>query len=98
MSLVLASKGPLCPQERKELEAVIEHLQHEAQLGALPTMLRCEVDLRFKDIPALEACTAELAKMAPKDPKTISLQWALAWRSTIAATRWRSSIAPAASG
>ena len=78
VSLVLASKGPLAPEERTELEAVIAHLRHEAQLGALPTMLRCEVDLRFKDFPALEACTAELAKMAPQDPKTISLQWAVA--------------------
>ena len=34
--------------------------------------------LRFKDTPALEACTAELARKAPRDPKTVSLQWALA--------------------
>ncbi len=78
VSLVLASKGPLIPEERSELEAVIAHLQHEAQLGALPTMLRCEVDLRFQDFAALEACTAELGKRAPQDPKTISLQWAVA--------------------
>jgi hypothetical protein len=78
VALVLASKGPLPAGERKELDAVIAHLQKEAQLGAVPTMLRCEVDLRFKDLPAFEACTAELAKLAPDDPKTVSLQWALA--------------------
>jgi len=78
VSLVLASKDPLVPEERKELNAVIAHLQHESQLGALPTMLRCEVDLRFKDYAALEACATELATKAPADPKTISFQWALA--------------------
>jgi hypothetical protein len=41
-------------------------------------MLRCEVDLRVKDFAALETCTKELAVKAPEDPKTISLQWALA--------------------
>ena len=78
VSLVLASKEPLPPEERTELETVIAHLQHESQLAALPTMLRCEVDLRFKDYAALEACTTQLATKAPADPKTISFQWALA--------------------
>lgn len=78
VSLVLASKGPLIPQERTELEAVLTHLESESKLGALTTRLRCEVDLRFNDFAALEACTQELAKQAPQDPTTISLQWALA--------------------
>jgi hypothetical protein len=78
VSLVLNSKGPLPPDERQELEAVIKHLEKQPNVGAVPTMLRCEVDLRFKDLPALERCTAELLKLAPNDPKTVSLQWALA--------------------
>ncbi len=78
VSLVLGSKEPLPPGERKELEAVIKHLQEETPAGAVPTMLRCQVDLRFKDIPALEDCTKELTKQAPNDPKTVSLEWALA--------------------
>jgi hypothetical protein len=78
VSLVLNSKEPFPPGERKELEAVIKHLQEETPTGVVPTMLRCEVNLRFKDIPALEACTNELTKQAPNDPKTVSLQWALA--------------------
>jgi hypothetical protein len=62
------------------MEAVIKHLEQEkdANLGPMLPMLRCEVALRFKDIPALEACTGALTQMAPNDPKTISLQWALA--------------------
>src|SRR5580692_10413267 len=67
VSLVLGSKEPLPPGERKELEAVIKHLQEETPAGTVPTMLRCEVDLRFKDIPALEACTKELTTQAPND-------------------------------
>jgi hypothetical protein len=78
--LVLNSKEAPPPGERQELEAVIKHLEQEkdAKIGPLPTMLRCEMDLRFKDIPALDTCTVELAKLAPDDPKTISLQWGLA--------------------
>jgi hypothetical protein len=78
VKLVLKTTTPLAPLERKELDAVIAHLAHETDLGALPTMLSCDVALRFNDEPALEACTAELARGAPHDPKTISLQWALA--------------------
>jgi hypothetical protein len=78
VSLVLNSKEPMLPGERKELEAVVKHLQEEAKDATIPTMLRCEIDLRFKDVPALEACTKELAKLAPNDPRTVSLQWALA--------------------
>jgi len=75
---VLATRGPLPPGEREELGAVIAHLDGEAQLGALPTMFRCEVALRFADLPALAACTDILSKTAPNDPKTVSFQWALA--------------------
>ncbi|HLK88998.1 MAG TPA: hypothetical protein VKZ18_03835 [Polyangia bacterium] len=78
VGLVLRTPGPLSTDERRELEAVISHLSHGAQLGAVPTMLRCDVALRFNDYPALEACTAELARKAPDDPKTVSFQWALA--------------------
>ncbi len=84
--VVLASKGPLAPGEREELNVVLTHLTSEAQLGALPTMLRCEVALRFGDTPALEACSAELGKTAPNDPKTVSFQWALALRKHDRAT------------
>ena len=78
VTLVLGSKGPLPGDERKELETVIGHMEKETKGDAVPTTLRCEMDLRFKDIPALEACTAGLTRLAPNDPKTVSLQWALA--------------------
>ena len=78
VSLVIASKAPLPADERKELGTVIKHLEQETNGDTASTTLRCEMDLRFKDIPALEDCTARLARQAPNDPKTISLQWALA--------------------
>jgi hypothetical protein len=78
VDLVLSTKGPLPAGEREELDAVIKHMSSEVQLGAASTMLRCEIALRFRDFAALEACTNELAAKAPKDPKTISLEWALA--------------------
>jgi hypothetical protein len=76
--VVLATKGPLPLGEREELGVVLTHLAGEAQLGALPTMFRCEVALRFQDLPALAACTDTLSRTAPNDPKTVSFQWALA--------------------
>jgi hypothetical protein len=78
MRLVLSTKGPLPPGEQQELSTVLTHLDGEAQLGALPTMFRCEVALRFRDEPALAACTDTLSRTAPNDPKTVSFQWALA--------------------
>ena len=80
VQLVLAVPGPLAANERAELDAVLTHLNSEAQLGALPVMLRCEVALRAEDTRALAACTETLKKTAPNDPKTISFEWALALR------------------
>jgi hypothetical protein len=78
VQLVLAVPGPLVANQRAELDAVLTHLNSEAQLGAVPVVLRCEVALRAEDTHALAACTETLKKTAPNDPKTISFQWALA--------------------
>jgi hypothetical protein len=78
VSLVVAQSGPLPRGEKEELDAVLRHLDGKAALGAALPMLRCEVALRFHDTPALEACTADLARLAPNDTKTVSYQWALA--------------------
>ena len=78
VDLVLATKGPLPAVERRELDEVIDHLAKESKVGAVPSILHCQVALRFNDFATLESCTNELAVKAPKDPRTISLQWALA--------------------
>jgi hypothetical protein len=79
VALARAGQAKPTPLERKEIDAVIAHLAASGgSVGTLPALLRCEVGVRFEDTAALEGCTAELAKAAPDDPKTISFQWALA--------------------
>jgi hypothetical protein len=78
VSLVLTQPDPLPAGEKDELAAVLKHLESNASVGAQLPMLRCEVALRFRDTTTLEACTNELGRVAPNDPKTISFQWAVA--------------------
>jgi hypothetical protein len=80
VNVVLSSHDKLPPLEQQELTMVLDHLAGETKLSTVPAMLRCEVALRFDNTAALEACTNELTKSAPKDPKTVSFQWALALR------------------
>jgi hypothetical protein len=77
VAVALARKEALAPLERKELEAVIGHVESESP-GTIPNRLRCELGLRVADQKVLEACTGVLAKLAPDDPRTVSYQWALA--------------------
>ena len=76
--LALAKGGRPTPDERKEMEAVIAHLAAQPNVGIAPATLRCDVALKFEDVKTLESCTQELARLAPKDPRTVSFQWALA--------------------
>jgi hypothetical protein len=78
VQVVLSMPGPLSRDQHRELNAVLSHLEGEVNLGGLPWMFRCEVALRFNDHDELVACTDKLGKLAPRDPKTISFQWALA--------------------
>lgn len=80
VQLALAVPGPLAANQRAELEAVLAHLNSEAQLGAVPVMLRCELALRADDTGALATCAETLERVAPQDPKTVSFEWALALR------------------
>jgi hypothetical protein len=76
--LALAKGARPTPDERKEMEAVIAHLAAQPNVGIAPATLRCDVALKFEDVKTLESCTQELARLAPKDPRTVSFQWALA--------------------
>jgi hypothetical protein len=78
IQVVLSMPGPLSRDEHRELNAVLSHFEGEVNMGALPLMFRCEVALRFNDHDELTDCTDKLGKLAPRDPKTISFQWALA--------------------
>ena len=76
--MILAKPGNLSNELRDEVYVAIDHVQKEAQLGAVPDLLRCDASLRFQDWPMLKTCTDRLAMVAPNDAKTVSFQWALA--------------------
>jgi hypothetical protein len=78
VQLVLAQPEPLTDEQKKVLGNMIDELSKTSGTTAIPQELRCEVALRVHDVPGLEACSGALAKLAPKDPKTVSFQWALA--------------------
>jgi hypothetical protein len=40
--------------------------------------LACELAARTRDVPMLQRCTANLYAIAPRDPKTVEMQWVLA--------------------
>jgi hypothetical protein len=77
VAVALARKTALAPLERKEIAAVVAHVESESP-GATANRLRCDLAVRVSDRKALEACTAALVKLAPDDPQTVSYQWALA--------------------
>lgn len=76
--VIQAKPGKLTPALRNEVYGAIDHIQNEAQLGALPDVLRCKAALRFQDWPMLRDCSARLGRNAPNDPQSVSFQWALA--------------------
>jgi hypothetical protein len=76
-TVALARKEELAPLERKEIEAVIAHVESTSP-GTIPNRLRCELGIRVGDQKVLEACTGALAKLASDDAQTVSYQWALA--------------------
>lgn len=76
--LVLGKSGPLNATERARVESQIARLRR-TEGGRLPAeQLQCELGLRLSDVSMLEECTAALSALSASDPKTISLQWAVA--------------------
>jgi hypothetical protein len=76
--LILAAPGALAPNDLEEIKAVTTHLKSQPDARIVGYHLQCELATRVADVAALEECTAALAAAAPRDPKTISFQWALA--------------------
>ena len=76
--LILASEGQLTPSDRSELTAVLAHLEKQRSLDLVVNQLRCEMGVKLKDVPLLETCTKELARLAPDDPRTVVFEWSLA--------------------
>ena len=80
VELVLKNPNQLPDLEPKELEGVIAHLEKEGKTGNLPTVLRCNVAMRFEEQAGLDKCTAAMSTAPADDPTVISIKWGLAMR------------------
>jgi tetratricopeptide (TPR) repeat protein len=78
VGLLTAKPDDLLPEERRDLNEVLAHLDTQPDLAVATAHLRCEAAIKMNDAAALAACTAVLAKAAPNDPKTVVFQWSLA--------------------
>ena len=76
--LVLGNPGTISDKHLTLLRNVIAHLRSDPNSAIAADHISCELALRTSDQAMLEACTAGLAAKAPRDPKTVSFQWALA--------------------
>jgi hypothetical protein len=76
--LLLAKSGDLTAAEVDDVKGVVAHLRGQPVARVFGHHLECELATRRDDATLLESCTAGLVKDAPRDPKTISFQWALA--------------------
>ena len=78
--LSLAKPEAMTPDEVKDVKDVIDHLLETPNTRVFGAHLQCELALHNEDTALLEQCTSRLKADAPKDPKTISFEWALAIR------------------
>ena len=68
----------LTDEDRRELDGVLTHLKANGGTELVISHLRCEIGVKTKNVPELEACTTALKRLAPQDPKTIVFAWSLA--------------------
>src|SRR5262249_19878130 len=78
VNVVLSSHDALPDKEQQELLAVVDHFQKETTTEGGLWTVRCTGARGLYNQDQLETCTTELAKLAPKDPTTVSFLWALA--------------------
>jgi tetratricopeptide (TPR) repeat protein len=76
--LVLSKPGKLTDKDAGALAQVLSHMREDPAGQPFVDDLECQVGTRTTNVAELKECTAGLAARAPKDPKTISYEWALA--------------------
>lgn len=76
--LLVDQPGELTLADRTDADQVLDHLAKQPSLALVGNQLRCDVGVKTKNVPMLEACTAALAKLAPNDPRTVVFMWSLA--------------------
>jgi hypothetical protein len=80
VGLVLGSDGELGAVDRADVEAVLAHLHDEHADVATVSGLECQLAVKIDDIGRLTACSTQLAKLAPSEPRTTVFLWTLAMR------------------
>jgi tetratricopeptide (TPR) repeat protein len=70
--------GKPTPANAAKLKDVLAHLDQQPNIELATAQLRCEVGVALGDSRLLEAGTAAMTRLAPKDPKTVIYQWTLA--------------------
>ena len=78
--MVLAKPVPMTAADVEDVTKIVEHLQKSPETRIAGTHLQCKYALHAEDLPTLRRCAAALAEVAPRDPKTITFEWALAVR------------------
>lgn len=75
--LVFSEPSALSKEQIDDLQGIVEHLKSEGNAAA-SAQVECDLATRSEDFKRMENCVQVLTKLAPKDPKTLSLAWALA--------------------
>ncbi len=78
VDLVLSKTGELADSERQAVQEAIAHLKKDMKAQIVAAQLQCRYGIHVESQRELEACTTTLGAMAPRDPQTISYDWALA--------------------
>jgi tetratricopeptide (TPR) repeat protein len=76
--LTLSGPGPVTAAEKTELGNVVANLRKAPDAAAAAAEIECRVAVRLGDAPALQRCTAELARLVPDSSNNIGYDWALA--------------------
>jgi hypothetical protein len=76
--ILLEHPGAITAGEREDIQAIADHLRGapETRLGA--SDIECQLAVRTSDRARLERCVGDLVAAVPKEPRTLSYQWALA--------------------
>lgn len=78
LALLLRPDGKPSPQVVKEADEVFAHIAAQKVDEPAFHRLACDLAVKLEDVKRLEACTAALSMVAPKDAKTLTYQWTLA--------------------
>ncbi len=78
VDLMVNRPDPLSADQRKELDAIVQHLRSVPDGAVIAEQARCQIALAARDRAGVLGCAASLQKLAPDDPKTLPFVWAAA--------------------